>query len=95
LTTREGLQSDDLYQWAVVWALSARAVRKDAKLATAERDRLGGEYGSAAIALLRKLAGQDYFKDPKQAEKLTTDVDLQALRYRNDFEQLLATLKNK
>jgi tetratricopeptide (TPR) repeat protein len=77
---------------AIAYARSLRAARADGRLPPAERDTLAERYGSRAVALLRKLHTEGYFKDPGRAKGLRTDEDLKALGDRDDFRKLLADL---
>jgi serine/threonine-protein kinase len=89
LAARTGVAEAELYQLAVAWSLSIPAVRADTKLPATEQDRLAEEYGSHAVALLRKLQAAGYFQDAGRAEKLKTGGELGPLRDRADFRKLL------
>jgi tetratricopeptide (TPR) repeat protein len=78
-----------------VHALAMAAARKDDRLSSADRQLLADRYGARAMALLQKLAAQGYFQDDGHARALATDEDLQALRERADFQQLLAKVKSR
>jgi tetratricopeptide (TPR) repeat protein len=73
-----------LYDAACVYALSAAAVKEDAKLRE--------QYTARAIALLRQAKSAGFFKDPKQVEHIKKDTDLDALRQRDDFQKFAAEL---
>ncbi len=51
------------------------------------------QYAARAVALLGKAHEVGYFKDRKNIERLKSDGDLDALRQRDDFKQLLADLE--
>ncbi len=89
LTARSGLEPDDLYRFAVVWSLCSAAAATDTSLIKSEQEKLVEQYGSSGIALLQQLKGAGYFQDTGHARKLHTDVDLQPLHDRTDFQQLL------
>jgi tetratricopeptide (TPR) repeat protein len=81
--------ADHLLHAVSVYGTALETVRKDARLSSTERDSLTERYGARAVALLRVLQEQDFFKDAKKAEELRTDPDLQPLRHRPDFQKLL------
>jgi tetratricopeptide (TPR) repeat protein len=81
----------DLYDAACVYSLSVAAARKDPKLSPAEREKLAERYASRAVELLRR-AMQKGYRDVKNAK---ADKDLDPLRERPDFKQLLAELEAK
>jgi hypothetical protein len=68
------------------------AVRKDAQLAAAERDRQSEAYARQAIALLRHAVARGFnnFQHLK-----TNDPDVELLRGRADFQRLVAELEAK
>jgi tetratricopeptide (TPR) repeat protein len=80
---------EGLWGLAIIYARSLPAVRSDSQLSSAERDALAERYASRAVALLRRLQAEDYFKDPGRAKALRTDADLKALGDRDDFRKLL------
>ena len=86
---------DDLYFLARVYVLAMAPARGDSRLPAAERERLAGRYAAQAMALLQRLQGQGYFKDAAHAKALRTDEELQPLRGREDFTQLLAAVQAK
>jgi tetratricopeptide (TPR) repeat protein len=81
-----------LYDTGCVYALCVAAVQKDAKMAAAEREKLAEDYARRAIALLRR-AVEAGFRDLPHLK--TNDPDLQALRSRADFQQLVQELETK
>ncbi len=89
------VKGDDLYFLARVYALAIRPARGDPRLSSAEREAAAERYAAAAVALLRKVHGQGYFKDAAHARALTTDEDWQPLRGREDFRRLLAAVGKK
>jgi hypothetical protein len=78
---------------AIAYARSLRAARSDSRLPSAERDALAKRYALRAVALLRKLQTEGYFKDAGRAKGLRTDEDLKALADRDDFQRLLAEVE--
>ncbi len=80
---------DGSYQAACLLGRCVRALPKDQTLADAKRQELTQSYGDQAARLLRE-AVQRGFKD---LEKMKTDGDLEPLRGRTDFQQILAELQ--
>jgi serine/threonine protein kinase/tetratricopeptide (TPR) repeat protein len=81
------LGPDDLYCAACAYALSAGRT-PDAGSAEA--------YAVRAVALLRQVRATGYFNNPAPAERLRKkDPDLEPLRGRADFQQLVADLEAK
>jgi tetratricopeptide (TPR) repeat protein len=76
-----------LYNAAVVYALSAGAVRDDQGL----RDR----YAAEAIALLRRAQASGHFDEPAQVVRMSEHHDLDALRPCPDYQKLLKELRTK
>jgi serine/threonine-protein kinase len=87
------LSSDDVYNVACVWALSASAVEKDGDLEINERGARANHHTAQAISLLRRLRDRDYFKDPTHVKLLATDDDLVSLRNRTAFMELLREVR--
>ena len=56
---------------------------------SSERKALAEQYATHAVALLGRLRDQGYFKEATHAKTLATDLDLQVLRNRADFQKLL------
>jgi tetratricopeptide (TPR) repeat protein len=83
------INPDGLWNLARVWARSAHAAGSDARLPAPERAALADRHAERAIALLRKLQAEGYFKDVGHAAALRTEADLQPLRDRADFQKLL------
>ena len=69
------------------------AIRRDASLPPSERDKLTEEYATRAVELLTKARTTGFFKDRAKVEHLKEDTDLDPLRFRSDFRQLLADLE--
>jgi tetratricopeptide (TPR) repeat protein len=78
----EGLTSAQRLDLARVYALCSGAVAKDSQLPVAERERLAEHYAACATRLLAEA--------PRPAaEALGQDPDLEPLRGRKDFQDLL------
>jgi tetratricopeptide (TPR) repeat protein len=85
----------NLYSLARIYSLAIPPARADAGLAPSEREARAEDYGSRGVALLWKLHGEGYFKDPEHARSLRTDDGLRSLRDRDDFQQLLKQVEGK
>jgi hypothetical protein len=90
LAARPDTPAPTLYGVAWVYALEWAATRAGTSLAPAERDGRAERYASRAVALLRQLQGQGYFKDAAHVQELRGNKDLWALHDREDFRPLLA-----
>jgi tetratricopeptide (TPR) repeat protein len=84
-----------VFHAACACAVSSAAVREDAALAAAERDKLAGQYADRALALLQRLHDAGYFRAPKRVKDLQTEKDLDAVRAREDFKALLAAVQGQ
>jgi len=80
---------------AYVYSCAAAGVRQDARLGKAERDKLAGQYGARAVALLAKAHTLSRFKTPADIDELRTDPLLDTLRARADFKKLLSEIETK
>jgi tetratricopeptide (TPR) repeat protein len=81
LTRGDNISGGSFYNAACVYTLSSAAVKDD--------DRRQESYAAQAVALLRRAQAAGYFKNVSNVELLKTDSDLDALRRRNDFADLL------
>ena len=78
-----------LYCLAAINARAASGVEKDASLSPAERTRLGSEYATAAVDVLRLAHAAGYFANPARLMELKKDPDFEPLRAREDFRKFL------
>jgi serine/threonine-protein kinase len=78
------------YGLAGVYARAVSAVRRDGKLTAEKRERLGSQYGAAAVALLKRARAAGYFGSRQSAEALKKDADWVALHSCEDFKGLVA-----
>jgi hypothetical protein len=83
LAEAKDVNAPTLYDPACVYSLSSAAVKNDAKLV----DR----YATRAVELLRQAVAKGF----KDAEHLKKDTDLDPLRSRDDYKQLLQELQPK
>jgi serine/threonine-protein kinase len=74
-----------LYYAACVCALASGSVKNDA--------RLSEQYATRAIELLGKARDSGYFKDAATVTHMKVDNDLDSLRSRDDFKNLLTDLE--
>jgi tetratricopeptide (TPR) repeat protein len=81
----------DLYPAACYLARCVPLAEKDAKLPPSRRQELAEGYAARAVALLRQAVQKGYNNVPH----LKKDPDLDALRQRPDFRELLADLEAK
>jgi tetratricopeptide (TPR) repeat protein len=94
-TERKAVKDNSYYVMALVYALSAAATARDAQLSAADRDQFGTRYASRAVALLRRLYTEAYFKDLKEIDRLRVTPELEAIRTRRDFQDLLQEMEQK
>jgi serine/threonine-protein kinase len=95
LTGKKNLGAVNEYNLGCVFALAITAVRADEKLSASERDRLAGDYETRAMEMLRRSQADGFFRSPGQVKNFRTDVDLDALRPRKDFQEFIADVERK
>jgi serine/threonine protein kinase len=88
LAARPSLSATDLYDLACVCSLCSAAIRSDAQLTTAERDRRADPSAARAVEFLKKAKAAGFFKSAAQFEEMRKDKDLDVLRGRQDFQEL-------
>ena len=81
--------ADTLYNLACVFGQTVAAVRADPAAGFFTRAALAEAYAAAAVALLRRLHADGYFRPPDRAKNLRTDSDFWPLHGRPDFRRLL------
>jgi serine/threonine protein kinase len=84
-----------LYNLACMFATCAAVAKKDSGLPEAERDRLAEQYAAQGVDTLARAEVAEYFREPKAIANLNTDVDLDPLRLRPDFQKLLQRIESK
>src|SRR5262249_48807167 len=89
------VQPANLYVFAYAYSRCSAAAAKDARLPSAEREKLGDKYGRRAVELLRQARSRGYFRDPARLARMKENKDLDAVREREDFKQVLAELEAK
>lgn len=95
MTALPGNTDWDFYFLSIVYSLAIGAARGDTRLSATDRECLVESYAVRAMALLQKMQDKGYFKDADHAKALQSDEELQPLRRREDFRQLLAAVVNK
>ena len=88
------MEGELLYDATHVYAVSASAVSKDARLSQAQRDQLAEQYAGRAVALLTQADSAGFFKDPAHIDHLKADKDLDSLRSRADFKKFLSEVES-
>jgi serine/threonine-protein kinase len=78
---------------AGVYAVSAQVAAREAGRPLAERDKRSEQYARAAVALLERARQAGYFADRQGAQWLKKDAELDFLRPRDDFRQLLSRVE--
>ncbi len=93
----DALKSPDhfeiLYNAACTYSLAASGVATEEKLSCDEQQRLIDRYSKRAIELLVEANDKGMFESGSSMELLATDHDFDALRNRDDFQQLLRKSK--
>ncbi|HZU36302.1 MAG TPA: tetratricopeptide repeat protein, partial [Gemmataceae bacterium] len=89
---REGnLKPNEYYDVCCVWARALTAAGQDTRLSAAERTHLQAHYADRAMYYLRQAITKGW---PERAI-MRIDPDLQTLRTRSDFRELMAELARK
>ena len=85
------LSGAELYNLACVFSRAAGAVKSDERASPEGRARRVESYASRAIAALRKAAQAGLFRDRAMRDDAGTDPDLESVRDRPEFRQIIAT----
>jgi len=80
------------YNEASIFALAATATAKDAARATAERTALAEKYAAHATSALIESRRAGYFRDPGNVALIRSDPDVDVLRSRDDFQNIVFDL---
>jgi eukaryotic-like serine/threonine-protein kinase len=86
------LSAGACYDLACVYSIVAGAVRRDLKLAPAERAQRLADFTNQAKLLLNRSYRAGYFGSPLHRDRLQIDPDLEALRSEPGFEELRSDL---
>jgi tetratricopeptide (TPR) repeat protein len=82
-----------LYAAACVYSLAAIDAARDEQLGEPDRKQLADRHVARAMELLAAAQRAGHFKSPDAATALKTSSDLEPLRSRDDFRELLATVE--
>jgi tetratricopeptide (TPR) repeat protein len=89
---RQGsLDAINIYNIACVYSRAVAAVEKDKKLKAADRDRLKKQYAERAMEYLHQSSA----KGQQNPALLKNDADLNSVRGRVDFQELVKELEQK
>ena len=95
LAAQPSMSANNLYNLACVCSLCSVAVRRDAQLTKTEQDRRAEQYAVRAIEFLKKAKAAGFFKSVAQVEEMRKNIDLEALRERQDFREWFLKLQPK
>jgi serine/threonine-protein kinase len=93
--TREPVTAAQRYNLGCAFALLSAAVARDASLPRARRDPRVGALAGRAVHLLGEAAAARYLPPATLAAQIQADSDLDSLRGRDDFRQLVAGLLDR
>lgn len=82
----------DRYNIACVFAIAVRTASADGDLPETDRKTLSEKYAVGAIKLLAALRDGTFFNDPRARQLLEGDADLDSLRSRADFQEVLKSV---
>ena len=88
--------SETLYRIAGVYAASATAVRRNARLDDRQRERLAEDFASRSIAMLRRADSAGYFgglTGVSKRRRFVNEPDFRGLRSHPQFRKLATELK--
>jgi tetratricopeptide (TPR) repeat protein len=85
------LGSVHIYNIACIYSRCSVVVDRDGKLPPQDRVRLKGEFGDEAVRLIRKAIDKGY----RHLKVIEKDPDVDPLRTRKDFQELIAELEAK
>jgi tetratricopeptide (TPR) repeat protein len=86
-TEKKGLSGTTCYNLACLYSLASAAVRGD--------PRQSGTYAEKAMELLNTAERAGYFRNPATVAHARKDEDLEALRTRKEFQDLMTRLEKK
>jgi serine/threonine protein kinase/tetratricopeptide (TPR) repeat protein len=82
-----------LYEAARAYALSSPVVRAHSLLPSGDQEELSRRYADQAVALLLRARANGQFSTSASLDDLKTEKDLDTLRPRADFQELLALVQ--
>ena len=92
LMKSQGTSAVDRYNIVCVFAIAVRTASADGDLPEADRKTLSEKYAVRAVKLLAALRDRSFFNDPKTRQLLEGDADLDSLRLRADFQEVLKSV---
>jgi serine/threonine-protein kinase len=84
-----------IYEAALGYAACAQAAADDARLDGPDRQRLANRHAGHAVALLERVRRAGLFALPSARQHLASHADLDVLRARGDFRELLGRVNGK
>jgi tetratricopeptide (TPR) repeat protein len=94
LIKAKSLADRDLFDLAMVFSLAAAAALRGSRLTRPKSSKLGEQYAGQAVELLERITGNGFFQEPNNV-KLLMDKNLDHLRERTDFKNLMTQMGNK
>jgi len=91
LLAEPSMSALDVYNIGCICAIASTVAKQDPRLSEAERSRLAGTYADMAMETLRRAVKEGW----SDAGHIKKDKDLDSLRERADFQQLVADLEKK
>ena len=88
----QGISDVDRYNIACVFAVAVQTVSADGDLPETERKTLSEKYAVGAVKLLGAVRDRSFFNDIEHRKLLEGDADLESLRSRADFQELLKSV---
>jgi serine/threonine protein kinase/tetratricopeptide (TPR) repeat protein len=95
LAEQPGLSNEFLFHLACTYTSCIRAVGSDPRVQTSERGPLAERYASGAIRLLQRLRLAALSENNEWLKVLDSDRELQPLRARADFQELLRKMRER
>jgi len=90
LSGNPNADGDSIYAMARAYAFSVAKAQADTVRSVAERARLAEALTTKSLGLLARLRKSGYFDDAGRMEHLKTTADLNAVRSRPEYQELLA-----
>jgi tetratricopeptide (TPR) repeat protein len=89
LKSTEGVSGGDCYNLGCLYSLAAAAVRHDKGVPSEQRARLTQSHIADALRWLRSAAEAGYFRDAANRDHARKDSDLEIVRDRAEFRQII------
>jgi tetratricopeptide (TPR) repeat protein len=91
----QSVKPSTFYKLAWACCAAAEAVHEDDDLQPIECAKLSEQYGARGVEMLAKADAAGHFQAPANLENFKTDVHLDVLRSRRDFQKLLGEVEEK